>query len=599
MALSEQEARCVNFALNYLSEHYGGSWSIEQYLDDLYPSEPTPEVIVSNGEKTAAVEVKRLTGDSTHQEYVASLLSNEKFLVPSCGGTYYLKPAVGLDPTMPIDLRRLVRGEIERVAPTLGPGENGAIRIPRQGQVSLISKFGPSLISCTHWGPYSDVMGRLTEKITGKFMLIDEGLEHSFFTQESEAAFEEALVIACKRRLEGITEAFSWNEEWELARIDGEGGEVAQDGVWIIAAPDARSMLESVEQCVHTVLGKAMQKFTGRRWADLQVIVLETSVLAPADLAAHAVETFESGDRELIDHFLLVDREDVTEASALVSSISDAAEADERHRRQHVIDSPVSEARVQRFKEDYLKGRRDIGATEKVFTHCGAFRHENERNDSASFGFDTLVHKGPFVDGSNWADLRGWELAVAEERRLLKEFYAQLAESTGQTGQILPDDVARQPSGILRAATRMSDLLGDRGLSGNLIVVAAQLDVETRVSLEQALTTPGWQIEDELRTNWIIGKHAGCPVLCWNDQDMNSLYVVDVPQFTTLVQYDPLVDLRVLPIDEVTARQILDDKPSLELDMIALRSMVHLFLYQSYDMKIHDRHAVWAARFSP
>ena len=62
MALSEQEARCVEFALNFLSEHYGGCWTIEQYLDDLHPSEPTPEVIVSNGEKTAAVEVKRLRG---------------------------------------------------------------------------------------------------------------------------------------------------------------------------------------------------------------------------------------------------------------------------------------------------------------------------------------------------------------------------------------------------------------------------------------------------------------------------------------------------------------------------------------------------------
>ena len=94
MPLSEQEQRCVGFTCRYLKEHYGGSWSIQKYLDDLNLSEPTPEVVVSNGEKTAAVEVKRLTGDSTYQEHIASLLSNEKRLVPSCGGSYYLCPAV-------------------------------------------------------------------------------------------------------------------------------------------------------------------------------------------------------------------------------------------------------------------------------------------------------------------------------------------------------------------------------------------------------------------------------------------------------------------------------------------------------------------------
>ena len=599
MPLSEQERRCVDFACRYLEEHYGGSWSIQQYLDDLNLPEPTPEVIVSNGERTAAVEVKRLTGDSTHQEYVASLLSNEKFLLPSCGGSYYLNPAVDFRLPMFADLRRVVKREIERVAPTLDPGQKGAIRILRNGHVSLISESGPSSISCLHGGPYSGLMDQLKEKITGKFMLIDNGWEHSFVTRDCEAAFEAAVVIACKECLEGKTGPFSWYEEWELVRIDNEGDEHAQDGVWIIATTDARSMQESANQCVHAVLNKAMQKFRKRRWADLQIIVLETSGLAPTSLAAHAVETFEPSDRELIDHFLLVDGEDITEASVLVSTMSHAAEADEQRRRQHVIDSPVSEARVQRFKEDYLKGRRDIGATEKIFRHCGTFQHQNERNDSASFGFNRLIHKGPFVDDSNWADLRGWEFAVAEERRLLNDLHTHLAESARQTGQMLSDNIARHPGETLRTATRMSDLLVDRGFRGNLIVVAAHLEVETLVSLKKALTTPSWELTDDLRTNWILGKHAICPVLYLNDQDLNSLFVVDVARFATLAQYNPLVDLHVLPIDEATAKRILEDKPDLKLDMSVLRSMVHLTLYQSYEIQIHDRHAVWATKFSP
>ncbi|GAJ24106.1 unnamed protein product, partial [marine sediment metagenome] len=144
-------------------------------------------------------------------------------------------------------------------------------------------------------------MSRLREKVTGKFMLVDEGLEHSFITQECKDAFEEAVVAACKRRLEGNIGPFNWYEEWELARIDNEGGE---NGVWIIATTDARSMQESVEQCVHAVLNNAMRKFRGKHWADLNIIVLETSLLSPASLAAQAVENFMPEDRALINHFL-------------------------------------------------------------------------------------------------------------------------------------------------------------------------------------------------------------------------------------------------------------------------------------------------------
>ena len=137
MSLTEQEQRCVDFACDFLEERYGGTWSIAQYLDDQYPSEPTPEVILSNGEKTAAVEVKRLTGDSTQQEYLAALLSNNRFLVPSCGGYYYLNPPLGLRLPMPPSLRQLVLSEIERVAPTLARDQSGAIRIPRNISTSL------------------------------------------------------------------------------------------------------------------------------------------------------------------------------------------------------------------------------------------------------------------------------------------------------------------------------------------------------------------------------------------------------------------------------------------------------------------------------
>ena len=62
--LSDQETHCVQLTCEYLSSSVGGSWKVQSYPDELYPAEPTPEVIVTNGSVTAAIEVKRLTGDS-------------------------------------------------------------------------------------------------------------------------------------------------------------------------------------------------------------------------------------------------------------------------------------------------------------------------------------------------------------------------------------------------------------------------------------------------------------------------------------------------------------------------------------------------------
>jgi hypothetical protein len=599
MPPSEQERRCIDLACRYLGGRYGGSWSIEEFLDDFNPSEPSPEVIVGNSQKRAAIEVKRLTGDAMQQEYVASLLSNDKFLTPSCGGSYYLNPPVDFRLPMDTALRRLVKREIERLASTLSPGEKGAIRIPRQGHISLISESGPSLIYCLHQGPGADLVSGLKDKITGMFMLVDEGLEHSFVTQEGKAAFEEAVTIACERRLQGNTDPFSWDEEWELARIDDEDNGDTKNGVWIIAVTDARSMQDSVEQCVHAVLDKAMQKFRTKRWADLQIVVVETSALAPRLQAAQAVGTFEPDNRGLIDHFLLVDGEEIAEASAVVAAWLQEREADELRRRRHVIDSPISEARLQRFQEDYLKGRQEIGAAEKIFTRYGAFQYRSQQKETASFGFNRFVHKGPFVDGSNWADLRGWEFAVAEERHLLSKLHSQLAESASQTGQMLPDHIAREPSAILSAANRMSDLLASRGFRATPIVLATNLDTDVIVAFEKALTTPGWELTGDLRTNWILGLHGTCPVLYFREQDLNSLYVLDVPRFATLVQFDPLVELHVEAVDEARARRILEERRDLKLDMDTLRSMAHLRLYQSYEFEINDRSAVWEAKLSP
>lgn len=306
MPLSEQELHCIELAFQYLTATVGGNWRIESYLDELYPGEPTPEVIATNGSISAAIEVKRLTGDSIYQTYVESLLSNQKFLVPSRGGYYVLIPPVDFRLPMTINLRRLVKREIERLAPTLRPRESGALRIPREGHISLISDVGPPFIYCNHKGPYSELLKPLMERVTGKFMLVDEGLEHSFVTAEGRGAFYDAVVAACERRLKGDASPFSWYEEWELTRTEGsEEDKDEKDGVWIIATTEARNVAESIAECVYTVLSNALRKFV-KRWADLHLLVLEEAFHAREQLVAQVVAALEPDEVRGVNFILVV-----------------------------------------------------------------------------------------------------------------------------------------------------------------------------------------------------------------------------------------------------------------------------------------------------
>jgi len=318
VALSDQESRCVELAFGYLSSTVGGNWIVESYPDELYPTEPTPEVIVTNGNVKAAIEVKRLTGDSIYQAYKESLLSNQTHLTPSCGGYYTLSPPIDFRLPMNINTRKQVKQEIERLAPTLQPGAIGAVRVPRQGHIALISESGPPYICCRHHTAFSEIMQPLFDRLTGKFMLVDEGVEHSFVTDEGRAAFFDAVVAACQRRLKGDASPFSWYEEWELRRIDvGEEEGDSQDGVWIMTCTEARDVRESVAECIYYVLEKAIKKFAVKRWAELHLLVLDNYMgdyrFVHVQLATEVVSNLQPDNLQNVDFILIINEDKVVQ----------------------------------------------------------------------------------------------------------------------------------------------------------------------------------------------------------------------------------------------------------------------------------------------
>jgi hypothetical protein len=309
MPITTQEAHCIDLACSHLTAISAGPWHPVDgpSLDDLYPSEPTPEVIVTNDRATAAIEVKRLTGDSVFQAYLESIFSLRRSLVPACGGYYWLSPPANFRLPMDLPLRRQVKKEIERLAPMLAEGESGPVRIHREAHIALISESGPPYIHCLHQS--SDLLRPLLDRIEGQFFLVDEGLEHSFVTDQGREAFYEAVAKACRMRLEDNFAPVTWCEEWELTRGDNND----EDGVDMIAVTQARDMDSSVREAVYAMIEKGRSKFVGRRWTDNHVLVLETSILAPMRLVTSAVRALEPEELEDIDLLLLVDHDGLTQ----------------------------------------------------------------------------------------------------------------------------------------------------------------------------------------------------------------------------------------------------------------------------------------------
>ena len=103
---------------------------------------------------------------------------------------------------------------------------------------------------------------------------------------------------------------------------------------------------------------------------------------------------------------------------------------DEREMEERILNAQISQTRIAEFYADYLESRRQSGALEAVFGYAGSFRSATEWDDSNVIGFNVILRKGPFVDGSNWLGYRGWEFALGLERHLLSKFQALLlAES--------------------------------------------------------------------------------------------------------------------------------------------------------------------------
>lgn len=262
----------------------------------------------------------------------------------------------------------------------------------------------------------------------------------------------------------------------------------------------------------------------------------------------------------------------------------------------------VSRRLVDAFYESFLEDRRKAAATELLFRRTGAFKRSDDWNDGFAAGFNVLIHKGPFVEGSNWLPYRTWQFAVAAERHLLNRF----AQHLKQNAPLDSDGVELSWPAILNKVGELGSELRNCGYTPSAIVIAGHLGVDLMVDLHKH-AVPHWSLPKELQAPWIEGIYENSLILNMREAPApQTLYVADLAAFGTLTKYSPDAEYNVDEIDEARAREILDRNPkavvipeggadTVDERLRLLQLRVWLRLYESYDIQVRNPQAVLGA----
>lgn len=268
-----------------------------------------------------------------------------------------------------------------------------------------------------------------------------------------------------------------------------------------------------------------------------------------------------------------------------------------------VQENPVSRRLVDAFYESFLEDRRKAAATELLFRRAAAFTRSDDWNDGCAAGFNALIHKGPFVEGSNWLPYRTWQFAVAMERHLLSRF-GRLMDDNAQPHS---DGVELSWPAILKKVDELRSELRSRGYAPSAIVIAGQLEIDLMVDLHRH-AVPRWELPEELQAPWIEGMYEDSPIFNVREAGApQTLYVADLAAFAKLTKYSPDARYSVDEIDEGRAREILKRNPevmsipdrrpdTLDERLRLLQLRVWLRLYESCGIELKDLRAALQAK---
>ena len=290
MPLSDAESRCIDAVCRFLDREHGGTWQLPAAasLDDAHPNLPSPEAIVTDGTRTAAIEVTELRGGETWNEYHVGLGWLRRGLQPPRPGKYYLYPAVDFRvPMKRVDVPQLQQAIAAAAEQTNEAGDVAPVLVPRSATVHVSRKTGIGYIFCSHDGGNA-AASRAAELVEGAYWLEDDGsLEHRFLTEEGVERAALSIATACRTAANDGSATAQWFDEWELELDDPSG-----TGVWPVAVTDAIPASLPISQDVRKAVDAKSKKFAGQRWADLHVLALDarTPFTAAEDVATELAD---------------------------------------------------------------------------------------------------------------------------------------------------------------------------------------------------------------------------------------------------------------------------------------------------------------------
>jgi hypothetical protein len=291
----------------------------------------------------------------------------------------------------------------------------------------------------------------------------------------------------------------------------------------------------------------------------------------------------------------------------ILASEQERQEREELAQESLVLGAPVSPARRDAFLSSFQRDRLRLATVENLFRRQNAFTQDPTWNDAFAFGFNVLLRKAPFVEGSSWLPYGTYEFASAVQRRLIwrleERLRADAGDDLGETAEA--DELV--PLGwpeILGAARAMADELETSGYVPSLVVIAGEIGSDMLVQLMDHATPP-WSMPEETRGAWIIGAMDSLPILHVPDPAPPAVYVTDLGRLAHLTQHGLVPQYEIREFDEATAAEMVDagrtpvDIPAGRQDtrderIRQLRLRVGLRLYESFSIRPQDENAVLA-----
>lgn len=223
---------------------------------------------------------------------------------------------------------------------------------------------------------------------------------------------------------------------------------------------------------------------------------------------------------------------------------------------ERIIAAPISESRRESFLAEYVANRTKAGVLVDLFRRNGALEKIPEGAERFQFGFrNMLPYKGPFVDDTNWLEMRSWEFAVAMERFLFARFEELL--------QDLPVTTSPPLDWTLEAVLNSYDAMVNetRSLTGRTPSALFISDPDSAVITDTYTSDrliPDWKLSTTERHIWLLGVYNEIPIIRLPTSDRRAIYAVDIGSLAKLQQFDGIT-FELRQITDERAAGLLDE----------------------------------------